>query len=127
MGIKNLTYRFLSFFLVVFFVTNLIAQDKPNAKFTYHTVSKGETSYGIAKKYQIDLNEFFNYNPSASNGLSKGDTLKIPIKTFVNQTSAWATTGSKVNPAASCRVNQFAESILLFIMSQLILGLGSIF
>lgn len=85
MGIKNLTYRFLSFFLVVFFVTNLIAQDKPNAKFTYHTVSKGETSYGIAKKYQIDLNEFFNYNPSASNGLSKGDTLKIPIKTFVNQ------------------------------------------
>ena len=86
MGIKNLTYRFLSFFLVVFFVTNLIAQDKPNAKFTYHTVSKGETSYGIAKKYQIDLNEFFNFNPSASNGLSKGDTLKIPIKTFVNQT-----------------------------------------
>ena len=86
MGIKNLTYRFLSFFLVVFFVTNLIAQDKPNAKFTYHTVSKGETSYGIAKKYQIDLNEFFNYNPSASNGLSKGDTLKIPIKTFDNQT-----------------------------------------
>ena len=86
MGIKNLTYRFLSFFLVVFFVTNLIAQDKSNAKFTYHTVSKGETSYGIAKKYQIDLNEFFNCNPSASNGLSKGDTLKIPIKTFVNQT-----------------------------------------
>jgi LysM repeat protein len=86
MGIKNLTYRFLSFFLAVFFVTNLIAQDKPNVKFTYHTVSKGETSYGIAKKYQIDLNEFFNYNPSASNGLSKGDTLKIPIKTFVNQT-----------------------------------------
>lgn len=86
MGIKNLTYRFLSFFLAVFFVTNLIAQDKPNVKFTYHTVSKGETSYGIAKKYQIDLNEFFNFNPSASNGLSKGDTLKIPIKTFVNQT-----------------------------------------
>ena len=86
MGIKNLTYRFLLFLLAVFFVTNLIAQDKPNIKFTYHTVSKGETSYGIAKKYQIDLNEFFNYNPSASNGLSKGDTLKIPIKTFINQT-----------------------------------------
>jgi hypothetical protein len=32
-----------------------------------------------------------------------------------------------VNPAASYRVNQFAESILLFIISQLILGLGSIF
>lgn len=86
MGIKNLTYRFLSFLLAVFFVTNLLAQDKPNLKFTYHTVSRGETSYGIAKKYQIDLNEFFNYNPSASNGLSKGDTLKIPIKTFINQT-----------------------------------------
>ena len=86
MGIKNLTYSFLLFFLAVFFVTNLIAQDKSNIKFTFHTVSKGETSYGIAKKYQIDLNEFFNYNPSASNGLSKGDILKIPIKTFTNQT-----------------------------------------
>ena len=86
MGIKNLTYRFLSFFFAVFFITNLLAQDKPNVKFTYHTVSRGETSYGIAKKYQIDLKEFFNYNPSASNGLSKGDTLKIPIKTFINQT-----------------------------------------
>jgi LysM repeat protein len=86
MGIKNLTYRFLLFLLAVFFITNLISQDKPNVKFTFHTVSKGETSYGIAKKYQIDLNEFFNYNPSASNGLSKGDTLKIPIKTFINQT-----------------------------------------
>ena len=86
MGIKTLTYRFSSFFIAVFFVTNLIAQSQPNIKFTFHTVSKGETSYGIAKKYQIDLNEFFNYNPSASNGLSKGDSLKIPIKTFINQT-----------------------------------------
>ena len=84
MGIKTLTYRFLSFFLAVFFVTNLIAQDKPKIKFIFHTVSKGETSYGIAKKYQVDLNEFFNYNPSASNGLSKGDILKIPIKTFID-------------------------------------------
>lgn len=87
MGIKTLTYRFSSFFIAVFFITNLIAQSQPNIKFTFHTVSKGETSYGIAKKYQIDLNEFFNYNPSASNGLSKGDTLKIPIKTFIDQTS----------------------------------------
>ena len=87
MGIKILTYRFLSFFLAVFFITNLIAQDKSILKFTFHTVSKGETSYGIAKKYQIALNEFFNYNTEASKGLSKGDTLKIPIKKFVNQTS----------------------------------------
>ena len=89
MGIKNLTYRYrlLLVFLAVFFVTNLIAQDKSNLKFTFHTVTKGETSYGIAKKYQIDLNEFFTYNPDASNGLSKGDTLKIPIKRFINQSS----------------------------------------
>ena len=86
MGINNLTYRFLLVFLAVFFLTNLIAQDNSIVKFTFHTVSKGETSYGIAKKYQIDLNEFFIYNPDASKGLSKGDTLKIPIKTFINQT-----------------------------------------
>jgi len=86
MGINNLTYRFLLVFLAIFFLTNLIAQDNSIVKFTFHIVSKGETSYGIAKKYQIDLNEFFIYNPDASKSLSKGDTLKIPIKTFINQT-----------------------------------------
>ncbi len=86
MGINNLTYRLLLFFLAVFFLTNLNAQDTSIVKFTFHTVSKGETSYGIAKKYQIDLDEFFIYNPDASKGLSKGDTLKIPIKTFISKT-----------------------------------------
>ena len=86
MGITNFTYRFLFVFIVIFFISNLIAQENKILKFTFHTVSKGETSYGIAKKYQIDLNKFFTYNPDASNGLSKGDTLKIPIKTFISQT-----------------------------------------
>ena len=86
MGIKNLKYRLLLVFIVIFFAFNLIAQDNSIVKFTFHTVSKGETSYGIAKKYQINLNEFFNYNPDAYNGLSKGDTLKIPIKSFIIQT-----------------------------------------
>tara|TARA_B100000767_G_scaffold242088_1_gene238936 strand:- start:1619 stop:3466 length:1848 start_codon:yes stop_codon:yes gene_type:complete len=86
MGIKNLTYRFFLVFIVIFFAFNLIAQDNSIVKFTFHTVSKGETSYGIAKKYQINLNDFFIYNPDASNGLSKGDTLKIPVKSFIIQT-----------------------------------------
>ena len=88
MGMINLTYRSLLFITVIFFVSNLFAQENTVEKFTFHRVSKGETSYGIAKKYQIDLNEFFTHNPDASNGLSKGDSLKIPIKKFINTTSA---------------------------------------
>ena len=38
-----------------------------------------ETSYGIAKKYNIDLNVFFEFNTSASKGLNRGEYVKIPI------------------------------------------------
>ena len=42
---------------------------------------------GIAKKYQINLNDFFNANPDATNGLSRGQILKIPIPVFSNYKS----------------------------------------
>ncbi|MDG2343256.1 MAG: LysM peptidoglycan-binding domain-containing protein [Flavobacteriales bacterium] len=44
-----------------------------------HVVQKGETSYGITKKYNIDINVFYEYNPDAIKGLKKDMVLIIPF------------------------------------------------
>ena len=44
-----------------------------------HVVHKGETSYGITKKYNIDINLFYEYNPDAIKGLKKDMVLIIPF------------------------------------------------
>ena len=44
-----------------------------------HVVQKGETSYGITKKYNVDINLFYEFNPDAIKGIKKGMILIIPI------------------------------------------------
>ena len=85
MGIKKHILLFSVFFILVSAIS--IAQDLDSNHYQLHTVLKGETSYGIAKKYQIKLNEFFSANPEASKGLSKGQIVKIHIPVFITQKS----------------------------------------
>ena len=74
-------YIYHRIFTLIFVFTNFgsSAQSYDTTKFVLHQVEKGETSYGIAKKYNIDLNVFFEFNTSASNGLNRGEYVKIPI------------------------------------------------
>ena len=44
---------------------------------TTHRVKKGETIYGIARKYGMTPDELSNLNPALSNGLREGDLLRI--------------------------------------------------
>ncbi len=44
----------------------------------YHKVEKGETIYGIAKKYNADVNQIFKLNPGSKDVLWAGATLLIP-------------------------------------------------
>jgi LysM repeat protein len=46
-----------------------------------HTVQKGETLYGIAKKYNTTIEEIVQKNPEVSNGIKIGQKLTIPIRT----------------------------------------------
>lgn len=46
---------------------------------TLHSVSRGETIYGICKSYGITSQQLFELNPDAANGLKEGMTLKIPV------------------------------------------------
>ena len=79
MGIRKYIYHRI--FTLIFVFTNFVsfAQSYDTTKFVLHQVEKGETSYGIAKKYNINLNVFFEFNTSASNGLNRGEYVKIPI------------------------------------------------
>jgi LysM repeat protein len=47
----------------------------------YHTVEKGQTTYSIAKKYNITVESIYQYNPGTRSGLVEGAILKIPVET----------------------------------------------
>lgn len=42
-----------------------------------HKVEKGETVYGIARKYKTTETDIYDWNPEAKNGISTGQVLKI--------------------------------------------------
>jgi len=44
-----------------------------------HTVEKGETMYGISKKYGITISELLSKNPSLTDGIKVGQVLSIPV------------------------------------------------
>jgi LysM repeat protein/ABC-type branched-subunit amino acid transport system substrate-binding protein len=46
---------------------------------TTHTVEKGETMYGISKKYNISISELLSKNPSLTDGIKTGQVLTIPV------------------------------------------------
>lgn len=56
-------------------------------KFTNHTVKKGETVSGIAKKYNIDQKAIYELNPDASKGLGVNSILIIPNTTAAKSVS----------------------------------------
>ncbi len=49
-------------------------------KYFVHTIEQGNTLYGISKLYNVDLEDIFKSNPSASEGLGIGQELFIPFK-----------------------------------------------
>jgi len=78
--------------LLILFVGNLSAQKnsdktvtKDGKKFYLHIVSKGETIYGISKDYNIPPRDIVMENPKAMEGISSGDTLRIPLATTISK------------------------------------------
>lgn len=62
---------------------------KVNGKIFYrHVVSKGETVYGIAEKFNEQPKDIVFANPSAIDGIHPGDTLMIPSITQSADTSS---------------------------------------
>lgn len=53
---------------------------KPTEQTAKHTVQKSETVYGIAKSYNLTIEELVKANPGIENGVSLGQVLTIPGK-----------------------------------------------
>lgn len=49
-------------------------------KYYLHTVAKGQTLYGIAKAYDLTVNDILIENPDAMNGIKPGQVLRIPFE-----------------------------------------------
>lgn len=49
-------------------------------KYYVHTVEKGNTLYAISKLYDVDIQLITDNNPGAAEGLSLGQTLRIPCE-----------------------------------------------
>lgn len=58
-------------------ITNEVPVDLPEKKTIEHKVERGETIYGIARKYQVTPDDIYELNPDAKNGISPGTILKI--------------------------------------------------
>ena len=92
-------------------------------KITYHKVKKGETLYGIAKKYNITLNELKKKNKLSKQSIALGQRLKIKIYSTLDDTNLnvyrmentfdWPLRG-KITSNFGLRKNPFSRSRISF-------------
>lgn len=89
-------HKFLIFIFLISFSFETISQennsiyvDENGHEYLIHVVKKGETAFGIAKQYDLNLNRFFEINPQAADGLQLKQELKIPFKSKPNPTPTY--------------------------------------
>lgn len=74
-------------------------------KYRYHKVVKGETVYGITKKYNVDEKKLIAYNPNISSGLKEGDTIIVGEKK--NSTTTTSIKSSTITTANAIPLNLY--------------------
>jgi len=60
---------------------NIVLKPSSDVQFIEHTVVKDETAFGLSRKYEIEVEELYKYNPTAREGLRIGAVLRIPQTT----------------------------------------------
>ncbi len=53
-------------------------EDNQNELYIYHIVKKGETLFGLSRKYQVEINDIVSVNPDVQSGLMLSQVLRIP-------------------------------------------------
>lgn len=66
-----------------------------------HKVEKGETVYGISKKYHISIEQLLQLNPSANEGIKVGDVLTIKPVASATETLVSSTDNGGLHTIAS--------------------------
>lgn len=52
-----------------------------------HKIQKGETTYFIAQKYKVSIDEIYKLNPESQNGIKDNQIIKIPVHSAEKQIS----------------------------------------
>jgi len=82
--------RAVLFFIGFLFITSLYGQEAPE-RFITHKVKKKETLYGLARIYNINVDQILAFNPLVEKiGLKKKMQLKIPVYPIVEVPKAVA-------------------------------------
>jgi LysM repeat protein len=69
-------------------------EKKENKIYVLHKVDPGESLYGLAKTYNVTVDEIKTANPGIANGLKVGQVIKVPYKGKTAATTTETTTGS---------------------------------
>lgn len=64
-------------------------------KYYIHTVEQGQTLFGIAKAYALEVSDIIIDNPSAKDGIKPGQELRISLAKSVNNTYSLQTENGK--------------------------------
>lgn len=82
--------RVVLFFIGIFFSLNLFGQETPE-RFISHKVKKKETLYGLARIYNVNVDQILEFNPLVEKiGLKKRMQLKIPVYPIIEEPKAVA-------------------------------------
>ena len=86
---KFTLFIFLSFISLTVFsqVKSSVTEVVNGKKYYVHVVERGSTLYGIKNIYGVSMQEIFDANPGAEEGVKSGQKLLIPVKDD-NQTSS---------------------------------------
>ena len=74
--------RLRYFAMVLFLLVGMVAAAQTTRIRTQHKVAKGETIFGIAKSYEVTMEDLIEVNPPMKEvgyELKKGDILNIPF------------------------------------------------
>jgi len=73
--------------------------------FLVHRVLRKETLFSICQKYTVDINDVVDLNPNASNGLKKGEELRIPVNDVNSEV--------KIAPPVQFEKNEWTQHTVL--------------
>lgn len=85
---RYIIYRILPFMCAIAmalssgYALNLPVKRVNGKQYYYHTVKKGESIYGLSKSLGLTRDEIIRYNPSAADGIKKGDILVFPYEDY---------------------------------------------
>ena len=97
--------RLRYFAMVLFLLVGMVAAAQTTRIRTQHKVAKGETIFGIAKSYEVTMEDLIEVNPPMKEvgyELKKGDILNIPFSKKPQQPAGKPATSGRTTGTSRC-------------------------